>query len=257
MEPQEKFFPTGKATSLFDRKAAGKFQSDLYNLAFDKDVAKKRNLLYLVLLVVCILSTVFVVTTASYRTYVVRVDNATGQIEAGGELKATNYEPREAEIKSFLVGFVRDTRTIPLDPVQYKKNWEHAQHFMRQAAAQKMNAVVGEDNPAAKLGRKPVQPEINSIQLQPGTNSTYQVRWVENEFSIGGMSSGTKSSYVALLQIALEPPKKESELLINPLGLKIRDFTLTKESETRDEPKQPAVSMPTDAPVVQPGGVNP
>ena len=69
------------------------------------------------------------------------------------------------------------------------------------------------------------------------------------------MSSGTKSSYVALLQITLEPPKKESELLINPLGLKIRDFTLTKESETRDEPK-PAASMPTDSPVVS-GGVNP
>ncbi len=121
MEQQERFMPKGKATDVFDRDAAKRFQTDLYNLALDKDVAKKRNLLYLVLLAICVLVTLFVITTASYKTYVVRVDNATGQIEAGGELKATNYEPQEAEIRAFLVQFIKDTRTIPLDPVQYRK----------------------------------------------------------------------------------------------------------------------------------------
>ena len=43
MEPQTKFFPKGEPTAVFDRKAAGTFQSDLYNLALDKDVAKKRK----------------------------------------------------------------------------------------------------------------------------------------------------------------------------------------------------------------------
>ena len=45
MEQQERFFPKGKATDVFDRGAAKRFQTDLYNLALDKDVAKKRNLL--------------------------------------------------------------------------------------------------------------------------------------------------------------------------------------------------------------------
>ena len=66
MEQQERFYPKGKATDVFDRGAAKRFQTDLYNLALDKDVAKKRNLLYMVLLALCVVAMVFVVTTANF-----------------------------------------------------------------------------------------------------------------------------------------------------------------------------------------------
>lgn len=233
MEQQERFMPKGKATDVFDRDAAKRFQTDLYNLALDKYVAKKRNLLYLVLLAICVLVTLFVITTASYKTYVVRVDNATGQIEAGGELKATNYEPQEAEIRAFLVQFIKDTRTIPLDPVQYRENWVHAQHYLTKEAAEKFNAILQHDDPAAKFGHVTIQPTIKSIQMQPGSAAVYQVRWTEDEYSISGNASGVKSSYTALLSVMLDPPTKEEELLINPLGLKIKDLSITKEMEER------------------------
>ena len=234
MEPQTKFFPKGEPTEVFDRKAAGTFQSDLYNLALDKDVAKKRNLLYLVLLIICVISIIFIATTANYKTYVVRVDNATGQVETGGQLKATNYKPQEAEIKTFLAQFIADTRTIPLDPVQYKNNWNRARHFMTQEAAQKINAIISKDNPVGLLGRMTVQPQIRSIQLQPGSNSTYQVRWIEEEYAISGNTTGRKVSYVALFSVAIEPQSKEEELLINPLGLKIKDLAISKENESKE-----------------------
>ena len=237
MESQKRFFPNGEPTALFDRKAAGRFQTDLYNLALDKDVAKKRNLLYIGLLIVCVLATIFIAVTANYKTYVVRVDNATGQVETGGQLKATNYQPQEAELKAFMAEFIADTRTIPLDPVQYKTNWNKAKHFMTNEAAQKYSALVSKENPIAKLGHMTVQPQIKSIQLQPGTKATYQVRWVEDEFSIGGTATGRKVGYVALFSITIEPQSKEEELLINPLGMKIKDLTLTKESETEDTQK--------------------
>ena len=210
MEQQERFYPKGKATDVFDRGAAKRFQTDLYNLALDKDVAKKRNLLYMVLLALCVVAMVFVVTTANFKTYVVRVDNATGQVEAGGELKATNYNPQEAEVRAFLV-----------------------QHFLTQEAANKLNAILQTDNPASKFGRATIQPTIRSIQAQPGSPSTYQVRWVEDEFALSGNATGVKTSYTALLSVVLDPPKKEEELLINPLGLKIKDLTITKEMEER------------------------
>ena len=233
MEPQKTFFPDRESTELFDRKASGKFQNDLYNLALDKDVAKKRNLLYLGLIIVCVLSTIFIAATANYKTYVVRVDNATGQVETGGELKATNYKPQEAELKTFLAQFIMNTRTIPLDPVQYRVNWENSKHFLTQEAAQKLVAMTDKEKPVNKLGHLTVQPEIKSIQLQPGTQSTYQVRWIEEEYALSGGKSGEKASYVALFTIKLDPPTKEQELLINPLGLKIKDLTMTRENETK------------------------
>lgn len=230
MDEQRKFFPKSQPTDAFDKKAHSVFQSDLYNLALDKDVAKKRNLIYLVLIIVCVLATAYISTTASYKTYVVRVDNATGQIETGGELKATNYQPQEMEIRHFLAQFILDTRTLPLDPVQYKNSLEKSKHFLTSEAAQKFNAILVKDEPVRKLGRMTIQPEIKSIQLQPNSKNTYQVRWSEEEFSVSGSATGKKINYVALFNIGVDSKgMNESELLVNPLGLKIRDLNMSRE----------------------------
>ena len=230
MDEQRKFFPKSQPTDAFDKKAHSVFQSDLYNLALDKDVAKKRNLIYLVLIIVCVLATAYISTTASYKTYVVRVDNATGQIETGGELKATNYQPQEMEIRHFLAQFILDTRTLPLDPVQYKNSLEKSKHFLTSEAAQKFNAILVKDEPVRKLGRMTIQPEIKSIQLQPNSKNTYQVRWSEEEFSVSGSATGKKINYVALFNIGVDSKgMNESELLVNPLGLRIRDLNMSRE----------------------------
>ena len=230
MDEQRKFFPKSQPTDAFDKKAHSVFQSDLYNLALDKDVAKKRNLIYLVLIIVCVLATAYISTTASYKTYVVRVDNATGQIETGGELKATNYQPQEMEIRHFLAQFILDTRTLPLDPVQYKNSLEKSKHFLTSEAAQKFNSILVKDEPVRKLGRMTIQPEIKSIQLQPNSKNTYQVRWSEEEFSVSGSATGKKINYVALFNIGVDSKgMNESELLVNPLGLKIRDLNMSRE----------------------------
>lgn len=234
-QKQTEFFPKGQPTEAFDSKSHGPFQSDLYNLALDKDVAKTRNKWYLAIVALCVLAMVYISTTANYKTYVVRVDNATGQVEAGGELKATNYSPHEAEVKHFLSQFILDTRTVPLDPVQFKLSDERSKHFLTSEAAQKMNSILGKDNPTAKLGHMTVQPQIRSIQLQPGKKDTYQVRWVEDEYSFAGTATGKKVNYVALFSIGFEPQgSKEDELLINPLGFKIKDLTFSKELESKE-----------------------
>lgn len=230
-ETQTKFFPKGQPTEFFDKKAAGTFQSDLYNLALDKDVAKKRNLICLCLIALCVIAVIFVATTANYKTYVVRVDNATGQVETGGELKATNYSPQEVELKHFIAQFIIDIRTVPLDPVQYKLSLDRSKHFLTSEASQKLNTMLTQDNPIQKLGRMTVQPQIRSIQKQPGSKDTYQIRWTEEEFSLAGGTTGKKINYVSLFSVGIEPQgSREEELLINPLGLKIKDLTISKET---------------------------
>lgn len=152
-DEQKKFFPKGKATDVFDKKAAGVFQNDLNNLAYDKHKAQQRNVLLLITLAVCVVCMVYVTVFANYKTYVVRVDNATGQVEVGSRLVTTNYTPQEAEIKHFLSRFVSNIRTIPLDPVLYKSNWNTAQHFLTPQAAQKLNNMIASENQLARLGR--------------------------------------------------------------------------------------------------------
>ena len=61
------------------------------------------------------------------------------------------------------------------------------------------------------------------------------MRWVEEDFQISGQSSGQSASYVALYTVVVQPPEKEEELLINPLGIRIADLSYARETEVSKE----------------------
>lgn len=69
-----------------------------------------------------------------------------------------------------------DTRGVPMDPVQYKNNWDKVQHFLTQEGGAKLTFLYKQDNPTAKLGKMTVQPVIKSIQLQLKMKNVCQVR---------------------------------------------------------------------------------
>ena len=141
------FKPKGNPTDILKQGMRGPYQRSLENLTYKLEQSHRIIIVLIVCLVIAILSIVFISLTANYKTYVVRVDSLTGQIEAAQELKATNYSPRDAEIKYFLTSLVVDTRTIGLDPVAYKQNWMKAQYFLTPSAAQKLNSMVAKENP--------------------------------------------------------------------------------------------------------------
>lgn len=236
MDPHHTAPSAGNATDPLENGTLGIYRSETKNLAFQRDNALRARNWCLAIIAICVLAVVFIATTFNYKTYVVRVDNATGAVETGGQLHATNYSPKEAEIKHFLAQWIRDTRSVPMDPVAFKRDIEHAQHFMTNEAAQKYSGLIKNHNPSAKLGHATVIPEIRSIQLQPGSQNTYQIRWSETDFSLSGSMSNKKLNYIALMSIGVDPPTAEKELLINPLGLKITDLTLSVESESTVQP---------------------
>lgn len=235
--------PKGNATDPLEKGAMGKYGDDLTRSRAERDHAYWLMKACVAIIAICVIITSIIAVSANYKTYVVRVDNATGQVETGGQLKSTNYQPQEVEIKHFLAQFVTDTRTVPLDPVLFKNNIDRAGHYLTNESANKLQAMLKDNNPQTKLGKMTVQPTIKSIQLQPGSKSTYQVRWTEEEYSLSGNPNNKKVNYVALFTVAVDPPSKEEELLINPLGLKIRDLTVSIESTTTANSN--AVASPT------------
>lgn len=112
----------------------------------------------------------------------------------------------------------------------YKQNWQQAQQYLTTAAAQKLNGLIAHENQAAKLGQYTTSVKIRSVQMQPGSQRTYQVRWSEDTYSIGGTNTGKQDIYVALFTIGIEPPTNEAAFLVNPLGLKIADLNYAKET---------------------------
>lgn len=238
--------PAGNGTDPFEKGPMKPFSNVIRNIDQDRKNAYWLMKACVVIIGVAVVSIVAIATTYNYKTYVVRVDNATGQVDTGGQLKSTNYEPQQAEIKHFLGQFILNTRTVPLDPVLYKNNVDRAQHFLTQEASQKMVAMMKSDNPRTKLGKMTIQPVIKSIQLQPGSKSTYQVRWAEESYSLSGNASNKRINYVALCTVGIDPPSKEDELLINPLGLKIQDLSISVESTSTLSPSTTTTSPSTN-----------
>ena len=251
-EPERKYKPSGRARDLFDANAIGKFQTDLYNLAYLRDQATKRNKYYLIIIVLLIVALVYVCMTAKFKTYVVRVNDTTGEVTAGQEIKARSYDPKQAEIVYFLRQFLHDTRSVPNDMVVLRKNWERASHFMTPDAAKKYNNLVQkEGRTISEIRGKMIEPTINTLQMQPGMDRTYQIRWVEETFS--GDGPEVRASYSGLFTISVEPPTKEGQLLVNPLGLKISDLTYAKENERviRKAAEKPAETPQSNVPMVE------
>jgi type IV secretion system protein VirB5 len=227
---QKKYFPKGNPHTPFEKQTVGPFREDLYNFAYLVKSLSRRNMILSVLCCICVGAVIYTTMTAHFKTYVVRVDKANGHIDAPVELKAAEYNPKEAEIIYFLSSFVKNIRTVPLDPIVFKHNWDTAQYFITQESAKKMQLLLAKDNPLEKLGKNTTQVTINSVQSQPGTKSTYQVRWTEETFSLHGASENLTTNYVALFSIFIESPSDEKFLQINPLGLTINDLNFSKES---------------------------
>ncbi len=121
--PEKKFPPIGRARDAFDKgKPYGTYQSMIEQTAFQRDKALKREKFYWVIIFALVIAMVYTALTANYRVYAVRVDNTTGRIETGQELKAQSYSPRVLEIRYFLRQFITDIRTLGRDPVVFRQN---------------------------------------------------------------------------------------------------------------------------------------
>jgi type IV secretion system protein VirB5 len=213
--------PFDQAKEEWDRRE-GHIVVQNYNL---------RRLLLLSWLVLLVISGGLVVqsTKSSVVPYVVEVDSTTGVVRNAGLAEAQEYTPQAAEMKYFLSQFIRNIRSLPLDPVVYKMNMETAYGFLTKQAANKMSVQLQNENPLEHFGKETVQVKIGSMLEMTDSSSSYQIRWMEEHYDI---ASGKKTSIPmsGIFTIRLQLPKQQKDLEINPLGIFIADFNWTPES---------------------------
>lgn len=179
----------------------------------------------LFVLLVCIGGLVAQSLKSSVMPYVIET-NADGSARAIGPAKEGTYVPKEAEIKHFLAQFVMNSRRISLDRVDVVNSQVRAYAFLKPVAAAKMNEVM-------KLERfeERMQQETSIVKVSvvlPQSPNSYQVRWTEDIFSKDGtLKRSVKMSGIFAFEVI--QPKTEKELLVNPLGLYITDFSWSRE----------------------------
>ncbi len=81
----------------------------------------------------------YAMTRSLVEPVVITVDKNTGVTNVVGKPSEQKYTPQQNEISYFLGHLIRLLRTVPLDPVIVRSQWNEAYRFMRQSAATKLN----------------------------------------------------------------------------------------------------------------------
>lgn len=213
--------PAARAARKWDERE-GEIIVQNYNL---------RRLLVGLLAVVMVMTVglVYKSLSANVMPYIVEVDTTTGAVRNVGTVEeSAHYQPTEEVYKYFLSKFLKNTREMPLDPVVYKENLSTAYGFLTKNAALKLQTMLKSEKTTEKFGHQTVQINISTILAMEGGHS-YQIRWNEEVFTIG---TGEKkvTPYSGIFTIQIIKSDDETQLLINPLGMYISDFSWSKDA---------------------------
>ena len=172
----------------------------------------------------------YAMTRSLVEPVVITVDKTTGVTNVVGKATEHTYTPQQAEIAYFLSHVVRLLRTVPLDPVVVRAQWNEAYHFMRQSAASKLNDWARQpDSLLSKVGQETVTLQLQSVL--PIAADSYELRWSQSSYQREGALKES-STWTATFTLEFEAPSTEEEIAVNPLGIFVKDFEWHRDLES-------------------------
>lgn len=167
--------------------------------------------------------------------YVVEVDSL-GEARAVAPLKE-GYTPADPQIAWHLAHFIRNVRSVSLDPVLMRRNWLSAYDFVTGRGGRFLNAYARSAKPFGQVGERSVSVEVTSVVR--ASDRSFQVKWIETAYERG--QAADVSRWTAILSVEVKPPASADELRRNPLGLRIDGIDWSRELEP-PEPDAAAAS---------------
>jgi len=182
-----------------------------------------------VALVLCLALAYFAIRT-NIKVFLVQVDKTTGAPMEVNVLTKSNLKVGEKETKYFISKFILDIRTLPKDTAYYDNKLKENAFFLTQNSQKKLDAVIQETGTIQMLADK-ITTNVNIVSANKLTNTsnTYQVRWKEEQFSETGMEI-QNTSYLGVFTVEYVNEKNEELVAKNPLGIIIKDFTISREN---------------------------
>ncbi|HEX6956365.1 MAG TPA: conjugal transfer protein TrbF [Ferrovibrio sp.] len=155
--------------------------------------------------------------------YVVEVDRL-GEAQAVAPAVAS-YRPSDAQIAYHLARFIRNLRSLSVDPVIVRRSWLEAYDYVTERGAQMLNGFARARDPFKAIGERSVSVEILSVVR--ASPDSFQVRWREETWREGRRIADER--WIALLTIAIRPPRDAATLRKNPLGIYVHGLDWSRE----------------------------
>ena len=188
--------------------------------------AKNWRLAALIALGMCLVLAVGLVwrSTQSYVTpYVVELstDGAVRAVRPADE----RYEPTDAQIAYHLAGFIKNKRSVSIDPIVVRQNWMQAYAYATDKAATTLNTYAQDNDPFAEVGKRSVSVDVTSVVR--ASDDSFTVRWRETAFRNGAEIG--RERWTATLSIITDAPRDAETLPRNPLGLYVHGINWSKD----------------------------
>jgi type IV secretory pathway TrbF-like protein len=167
--------------------------------------------------------------------YVVEVDRL-GEARAVTEAEAA-FRPTDPQVAWHLSRFIRNVRTVSLDPVVMRQDWLDAYAFTTQRGSQFLGDYARAADPFARIGERTVSVQVTSVVR--ASDRSFQVKWTETVFERG--SAGSRSNWTAILTVVAKMPANAEVLRKNPLGIYVDAIDWSREL---DVPATPASASP-------------
>ena len=149
-----------------------------------------------------------------------------GAVRAVGPAEG-RYTPTDAQIAFHLAEFIRNTRSVSIDPVVVRQNWLKAYAYATDRGAATLNDYARDNDPFADLGKRSVSVDVTSVVR--ASDDSFTVRWRETTYRSGAEIG--QSTHTAILSIVIDPPRTEEALRANPLGLYVHGLNWSKDHQ--------------------------
>lgn len=176
--------------------------------------------------------------------YVVEVDRL-GQALAAVPV-TQDYTPGDPQIAWHLARFIKNVRSVALDPVLMREAWLAAYDFADGRGARFLDEYARENDPFAEIGNRSISVQVTSA-LRASARS-FQLQWTERHYQHGSLARTER--WTAILTFDVRPPRSVDVLRKNPLGLYVTaiDWNRELEPESAGPPEQPVTAeMPAEA----------
>ncbi len=173
--------------------------------------------------------------------YVVEVDRL-GEARAVKPADA-DYQPTDPQVAWFLSQFIRQVRSVSLDPVLMRQDWLSAYDFTTKRGAVFLGDYARSADPFGHVGERTVSVQVTSVVR--ASDKSFQVKWVETAYERGALS-GT-SHWTAILTVVSVRPASAETLRRNPLGIYVDAIDWSRELEPT-APKPSPAAIPANIP---------
>lgn len=183
----------------------------------------------IIMCILLLISIIVVVNRQKMYVYVAEIKPEESVVNVQTAVKS--YTPTIAQKIAFVSDFIKNITQIPLDPVVLNKQWQNALLAVSGRAETQLKQVYNKLTPLKLIGQKTIVTVItdsNEVSLN-SFEMTFQITIYNRD---GGVESVKLYSGVFTFAPSVAPDTL-SQMVINPLGLKIGFFSFSEKGSSQ------------------------